>query len=218
LALMNLTSERNHVVHLVLDSLKWTLSNSATKSPVDAYIDSKNKELGKEAKGWLPKMLFDANVESKDPASMPSFFLLLLHSVSAGNPNGNFVASLAKAWGIAPNTLKARNIKTAVYLLAPDPELADAFKDSLKFKVSVKCTDNKNNVFHYIDRKNQEENSHGWLRETFLRSIKNPSELKDEKCKLLILLYAICSCCPNDNLIEMITHAWGVNNPTTLFN
>jgi hypothetical protein len=171
---MNLTSERNHVVHLVLGSLKWTLSNSATKSPVDAYIDSKTKELGKEAKGWLPKILFDANVESKDPASMPSFFLLLLHLVSAGNPNGNFVASLAKAWGIAPNTLKARNITTAVYLLAPDPELADAFKDSLKFKVSVKCMDSKNNVVHYMNRKNQEGNSHGWLRETFCRSIKKP--------------------------------------------
>jgi hypothetical protein len=89
---------------------------------------------------------------------------------------------------IVTNTLKARNIKNVVYLLAPDPELADAFQDLLKFKLSVKCTDSKNDAFHYIESKKQEGDSHGWLHETFFRSIENPSELTDEKCKLFILL------------------------------
>jgi hypothetical protein len=119
------------------------------------YIHSKNKELVKEGKGWPVRMLFVGEDESKDQFSMSAFFHFLLHSVSVGNPNGNLLASLAKAWGISSTTLWSRNSQVAMYLLAADIQLADAFKKSLKFKLTKKYVKSNNSIFQYIESKNK---------------------------------------------------------------
>jgi hypothetical protein len=146
---------------------------------------------------------------------MSVFFLLLLHSVSTGNPNGNLVASLATAWGISSTTLWTRNSKAVLCLLASDTELANAFKESLKFKLTRKHAESKNKVFQYIESKNKVGESKGWLREQFFASNIDCTDLKVEKCKLLLLLCAVCSGNPNGNFVELLAHAWGVS-PTTI--
>jgi hypothetical protein len=197
------------------ESLKWSLSDTNTESPMDEQMKDLSEEYKNMDDGWLSNQLFPGAENS----IQAHILFLLLRALRSGNGNCTMLKGLGKAWGCSNKTVSTRTNKTADGLLSSSSNVLDLFKKALLFKVRKPQKGKLNELLIYIDSYNGKDETgavnNGWLSKDLFRDDKlKPSDWSDERWLVALLFRALCSGNPSSNFNELLARAFGMSRTT----
>jgi hypothetical protein len=196
-------------------SLKWSLSDTSTESPMDKQMKDLSQEYKNMDDGWLLNQLFPGAENS----IQEHIIFLLLRALRSGNAYCAMLKGLGKAWGCSDRTASTRTNKTADELLSTSSNILDLFKKALLFKVRKPQKGKLNELLIYVDSNNGEDETgainNGWLSKDLFRDDKlKPSDWSDERWLVALLFRALCSGNPSSNFNESLARAFGMSRTT----